>query len=121
MDKYQALHNLWSSFGIPAYDVSTVPDDAQMPYLTYEAVADSFDNMVAITNSLYYYSKSWEAISQKSQQIADYIGMGGKLIAYDGGAVWVQRGTPFSQRMITDNDAVRRIVLNFTLEFLSEN
>lgn len=121
MDKFQALYRLWSSFSIPAYDVSTVPDGAIMPYLTYEVSTDSFGNEVAITNSLWYHSYSWQEISQKTQQISDYIGKGGRLIKYDGGAFWVKRGTPFAQRLSTDNDSVRRIVLNFSIEFISEN
>lgn len=31
----QALYDFWSSFGIPAYTTVTVPDDAELPFITY--------------------------------------------------------------------------------------
>lgn len=35
MNKAQAIQAFWESFGVPAYEESTVPDDAVMPYITY--------------------------------------------------------------------------------------
>ena len=120
MDKVQALTAFWNSFNIPAYDVNSVPDDAQTPYLTFEVVTDSFDNEVAVTNSLWYKSTSWKDITQKADLIGETIGRGGKLISYDGGAIWIKRANPFSQRL-SENDTTKRIILNFSLEYLSEN
>ena len=40
MNKEQAIHFFWSQFGLPAYDENSVPDDAQMPYITYNVVID---------------------------------------------------------------------------------
>lgn len=121
MDKFQALHNFWNSFSISAYDVNSVPENAVFPRLTYEVVTDSFDNEVAVTNSLWYNSTSWAAISQKAQQIADSIGMGGQIVQYDGGAVWIKRASPFIQRLPGEKDTIKRIVMNFSMEFISEN
>lgn len=121
MDKFQALHSFWNSFGIPAYDTTTVPDEATQPYLTYEMSTDSFGNEVAITNNLYYYSRSWLNISLKVQEISEAIGMSGKLVKYDGGAVWVKRANPFSQRIADDDDNIKRVMLNFSLEFISND
>lgn len=121
MDKFQAMHSFWSGFGLKAYDVNSVPDEAPRPYLTYEMTTDSFGNEVAITNSLWYESTSWAEISQKAQEIADYIGLGGRWVRYDGGGAWVKRATPFAQRLPGNTDTIRRIVLNFSIEFISEN
>ena len=35
MDKYQAINEFWNRFGVMAYDENTVPDDAELPYITY--------------------------------------------------------------------------------------
>lgn len=121
MDKVQAFVNYWQRFGIPAYDITNVPDGAVMPYITYEVITDSFGGEVALTNSLYYFSTSWADITRKAQEIADYIGMGGTIVNYDEGAFWIKRQSPFSQRLETDKQNVKRIVLNFSVEFLSEN
>lgn len=119
MDKVQAFVKFWQNFDIPAYDVNSVPDNAVMPYLTFEVVTDSFDNEVAITNSLWYNSTSWAEITRKAEEIGEYIGMGGSLVKYDNGVIWIKRASPFSQRM--QDEKAKRIVLNFSLEFNSEN
>ena len=121
MDKAQTLNNFWNLFGIPAYDETTVPDDAVMPYITYSVASDSLGNVVNLSASIWYYSKSWKDITLKKDEISRYIGPGGKSIKLDGGYVWICRGTPFAQRMEDTNDSVRRIYLNIQAEFLTEN
>ena len=121
MDKAQALYSFWSSFDLPAYDETAVPEGAPFPRLTYETATDSFGGEVALTAALWYYSTSWEDISKKSAQIAAYIGMGGKIIKTNDGAIWVKRGTPFGQRMADSNDSLRKIVLNITAEFFTQD
>ena len=66
MNAEQALHKFWSSFNLVAYDENTVPDDAQLPYITYEASKDFFGATLAQSVSLWYYSQSWAAITEKA-------------------------------------------------------
>lgn len=120
-DKAQALYNFWSGFGLPAYDESNAPEDATFPRITYETATDSFGGEVALTAVLWYYSTSWGAISKKSAEIAAFIGRGGKVFKTDDGAIWIKRGTPFAQRVTDTNDSIRRIVMNITAEFFTEN
>ena len=121
MDKEQALYNFWSGFTIPAYDENRVPEDAPFPRLTYETATDSFGNDVPLTASLWYYSTSWVDITKKAQEISEAIGMGGKIIRTDNGALWLKRESPFAQRFGDNNDSVRRIVLNVSAEFFEQN
>lgn len=118
MDSIQALNNFWNSFDIPAYDVSTVPDDAKMPYITYEIREDFIGANVATTSSIWYRDYSWKAITEKMKDIKSALGIGGKLIRYTNGAVWVKPAEPFAQRMQDPDDAVRRYVINTYYEFL---
>lgn len=119
MNAIQSLQAFWAGFGLPAYDENTTPDEAALPYITYEASEDFFGNTLAQSASLWYRSPSWADITAKEQQIADFIGRGGRQIAYDDGAFWIKRGTPWAQRMDEPSDAmVRRIVLNVEIEFL---
>lgn len=121
MDKAQALHNFWSSFGIPAYDALTVPDDAQMPYITYEVSTDSFDNQVFLTASIWYNNFSWKDVTEKSEQVAKAIyDLHPSGIKIDNGRLLIFRGSPFAIRMNDDRDKmIRRIVLNIVAEFLT--
>lgn len=123
MDKAQALHNFWSSFGLPAYDSTIVlADEASMPYITYEVQTDSIDGTLALSASLWYYSMSWEAISKKAEEISQYINnMDPPAVKIDGGRMYVTRRTPFAQRMGDENRNIRRIVLGVNVEFLTED
>lgn len=123
MDKEQALHSFWSSFGLSAYDENTVPDNAMTvnngKYLTYNVATASLDEPTPLFANLWYKSASWAQITAKANEIAESIGRGGRLIPFDGGAIWICRGTPFSQRMADDQDTIRRIYLNIMAEFVS--
>lgn len=119
MDKMQAYHDFWSSFGWAAYNETSVPDTATLPYITYEVSVDSFDNGLALTASLWDRSSSWATVVAKEKEIAQYITRGGTIKRYDGGAMWVRKGTPWAQRMSEAGDEnIRRIVLNLAVEFI---
>ena len=127
MDKVQALHQFWSSFGIPAideqsaYDTPVIEDlEIDFPYITYEVQTDSFDAPVAIGADLWDKSTSWTRITQKCEQINEAISRGGVICPFDGGAIWITRGTPFSQRADAETSVdVRRIHININAEFIS--
>lgn len=119
MDKEQALHNFWNSFGIPAYDETTVPDKAAFPYITYSVSTDSLDNMVSLHANLWYKSTSWKAITEKAEAIAERVkGNGYELAAFDGGYIYLTGGTPFAQRIADPEADIKRIYINIEAEFL---
>ncbi len=70
MTKGQAIQKFWESFGLTAYDETSVPDDAPFPYITYSVKTDSLDNVVMVNVSLWYRSYSWKEISEKTEEIA---------------------------------------------------
>lgn len=122
MNKAQAIHTFWSSFGLPAYDQSSVPSGSgslQMPYITYEMKSDCIDREVGLTASIWYRSSSWEAISLKADEVAEKI-LEIDPIKVDKGYCWIKRGSPFAQRMSDEDDSVRRILINITVEYLTE-
>lgn len=129
MTKEQALNEFWNGFNWLAFDANSVPemiDDGhgnmvklEPPYITYELQVDSFGNQVMITASLWVRSSSWASITAKEQEISDYITRGGRMIAFTGGAMWVQKGTPWAQRMGDQSDEmIKRIILNTLVEYL---
>lgn len=120
MDKAQAIHEFWSGFDLPAYDESSVPDSARMPYITYNVITDSLDNVLPLHGSLWYRSTAWDEITQKSEEIAEALKSNGYIIKkLDSGYVWLQKGNPFAQRMTDEDEQVRRIYINVTAEFLT--
>ena len=123
MDKGQALHQFWSSFSLTAYDEQSDYDTAHdLPsnYITYEVQTGNIGDPVALTASLWYRSSSWAEISQKADEIAAYIGYGGRVLPVNGGYIWVKLNQPFAQRMAVDQDeSIRRIILNITVDYLT--
>lgn len=122
MTKGQAVQQFWSGFGLTAYDETTVPDNAPFPYITYTIQTDSFENAVMTTASIWYRSYSWAEISEKAEEIARAIvKMNPPSIKIDGGRLYITKGVPFAQRMREESDdAIRRIILNVDLEFMTE-
>ena len=126
-DKWQAIHNFWSGFGIPAYDESSVPEyiyingeriKNEPPYITYNAVIGEFEQVVQLTASVWYKSTSWAEISQKVDEIAQGVDQH-KLIPINGGYMYIAKGSPFAQRMQDENDLIRRIYIVMQAEFFS--
>lgn len=123
MDKSSALYSFWAGFDLLAVDEQAMYDTTFDPpdkYISYEDATDSFDSSVAIGADLWYRSMSWAEISQKAEEISEHIGMGGVFVPYDGGAIWITRGSPFSQRMSAESsNDTRRIHININSEYLS--
>lgn len=119
MNKAQAIHNFWSSFKLPAYDQNTVPQTANMPYITYNVSEAEIDNYVGLYGSLWYRGTSWEQAELKAKDIAEYI-VRMNPIKIDGGYLKLAMGTPFAQRLPDEDDTVRRIYINLQAEFYTE-
>lgn len=119
MDREQAIQSFWSSFGLKAYDENTVPDDVTLPYITYNLSVSGYDETTLMSASIWYRSTSWKDITEKAEEISRYIGLGGKVVPFDDGKIWIIRGTPFSQRMSDEDDTIRRIYLNILAEYLT--
>lgn len=118
MDYAQALHGFWSSFDWKAYDNATVPSEKfspEMPRITYEVAMSEFDQTNLVSASLWG-EGTWRDVSKKADEIYNYIGLGGVIIPYDDGMIWIKRSSPFATRMADEDEAVRRIYLQLEIE-----
>lgn len=127
MTKEEALFQFWSSFGLKAYEESSVPSGDRapsFPYITYQVVTGSFGGAVAMSASVWDKKTTGHSATKandaKTAEISKAIGRGGTMLRYDGGAVWLTRGEPFAQSMGDDSDdRIRRKLLNITAEYIS--
>ena len=126
MDKVQAIHSFWNSFGIKAYDETTVPDEMSFlntkntnknPYITYEVNIGDYGENVASAVSVWYYDDSWKNIESKVKQIDERLSNGGVQIPYDDGSIWIKKGNPYRTRVSDSNDMVRRYLVNIYIEY----
>lgn len=128
MDKAQALHLFWSSFGIPAIDENSAYDTKVLeqlgigyPRITYEVGEGNLGEPQLLTASLWYREPSWAAAEAKAQQIANRLGWGGKTVKVDGGylRLMLPRDTINFRRMADEDSDLRRIVFNLAVDFLT--
>lgn len=129
MTREQAIFDFWNSFNIPAFEENSVPTGEEAPaypYITYQLAIDNFGSQVQTSVSVYDRDKdNYSAlfhVLQKAAEIRKKISRGGIMLAFDGGAVWLNPNTPFSQIMgDSEDNAVHRAYLNMTAEFISAN
>ena len=113
-----ALNTFWNSFEVPAYEVATIPEDVEMPYITYEGSVDNFGNEIATNVNLYYKGKSWKAITQKLDEIDDAISDGVYVNFGNKKSLLIRKANPFAQPVPEDDEQVRRYILNLTYEYI---
>lgn len=126
MDKEQAIHTFWSSFGWTAIDENSAFDEPTMesmgvdfPYIAYDVSTGSQGEAVSLTASLYDRSTSWMRVSQKAEEIAHYL-EGSVTMEIEGGYVVFYQGVPFSTRLSEDSDSeIRRVTLNVDARFMT--
>ena len=121
MTKAQAIYQFWAGFGLPAYDNQSVPDNATLPYITYETMTGAIGAQMAMTADVWYRSTSWKAVSDKVDEIALKIATM-DAVKIDTGYMYitVPELSPFAQRLADpDDDMIKRISLNVNFEFLT--
>lgn len=122
MNKWQAVNEFWNKFGIPAYDENSIPDDIDLPYISYSVQVGSLGDTLLMTASIYDRSTSWKFVSDKADSIASYVGHF-IVLPLDDGYLWLTPGAPFAQRMSDDvyNDTIKRLYIVLNGEFLTDN
>jgi hypothetical protein len=126
MTEMEAIYGFWSDFSIPAFEKHAVPTKENegapdYPYLTFEWKTDPFGSPVSLTASLWYRSPSYEDVENKKKEIFERIGRGGIFLPYMDGTIWLKRREPFARYMKNEeNDTVKRVDLNISAEFWTE-
>ena len=100
-----ALYNFFSGFGLPAYVEYAPPDDAELPYITYQLTDPDWRDNATFYARVWYRSTSYAQINAKVDEIAAAIGEGLRI-----------KGTPWAQNMPMEGDDTLKVVyLNFIL------
>lgn len=117
-----AVYTFLSSFGIPAYAASSVPDQAAFPYITYDLVLGEWGQPeVNMPVNVWYRTDSEALPNAKVREISQAIGMGGVTLPCDGGMLWVKKGSPWAQAVTIEgeDEKVKRRYININIEFLT--
>ena len=123
MTKEEDLHSFWSGFELPAFEENSVPTGEfapEFPYITYQVSTDSFGGEVTLTASMWDRGTNWRLLNSKTEEISRGIGLSGRVIQCDNGAIWIKRGSPFAQSTGDESDPlIKRKYLNISAEFLT--
>lgn len=112
----RVLYEFFSGFDIPAYVQDTIPDNAQMPYITYELMEPEPLSYSLMHANVWYKDTSYNAVSAKCDEIKAAIGRGMTIPTGNGFiALFRDNGTPFAQIMSDPNPETKRIVLTFRI------
>lgn len=126
MTKQAALYKFFSSFGIPAYPDTAVPDEGSpewvgYPFLTYEVITGHWGGgIVSLAVQLFYNTESEAIPNSKAGEIEKTLGLGGVALPCDGGMIWLNAGSPFCQNFLDDeNKSLKRRYILVDAEYLT--
>ena len=115
MDTARALYSFFSGFGIPAYVENTVPDGAELPYITYELLKPDRLSQASFTARIWYRDTSFAAITAKADAIRRVI-EGGHSIPTSDGALRIWPDNTFLQFQPPDEPELKIAYLMMILE-----
>lgn len=114
-----AVYTFLSSFGLPAYAETSVPDQATFPYITYSLVIPDLFESSNMQVNVWYRTDSEAVPNAKVREIGEAVQQRALVpLACDGGVVLIGRGSPWAQSLSIEGEdsKVKRRLLNFTVE-----
>lgn len=108
----QALYLFFSAFNLPAYTEFSMPDDAVMPYITYELAEPHWKSRTMIHARVWFRSVSFVEISNVIDRIKAAIGEG-ISIPTDSGVVYLFPDDNFAQFMPQEDPSIKCAYLSF--------
>lgn len=122
MNKYEALHNFFSSFGVKAFEENSVPEEIRtgnMPYITYEVVTSPFDiQNTALSCQIFYKTDSLMKINALTEKLAGAL-RGGAKLRCDTGYIILYPGTPFAQNRDSGDKTVKAKYITITADYIT--
>jgi hypothetical protein len=102
------LKTFFSGFGIPAYAENSVPEEIQLPYITYPLIQPEWDEQASFYVQVWYRKNNLSALLSKADQITAAIGNGARF-DFNGGIIELFTSTPKIQTL-TDEDSQRAYI-----------
>lgn len=116
IDIAKTLYDFWSGFEIPAYAEGAIPENAELPYITYQVVDTDWRFQSATYAQLWYRDTSLRAITEKAGEIREAISEGIMLDCADG-FICIYKQATFVQ-LFTDeeDDTIKRAYISVTID-----
>ena len=97
----KTLKSFFGGFGIPAYTLDSVPENVELPYITYQLVEPEWNEQANMYCQVWYKRNNLGSLLAKADQIAAAIGTG---VVFDqpGGYLAIYPSTPLMQTLTDD-------------------
>lgn len=116
VDVASALYTFFSGFGITAYTTNNVPENAVLPYLTYDLAVGKTLSSAPIGARLWWEGTLPAALFEKADEIHERI-KNGYQIPCGNGYLVLYPGEPFVQPVSDEDDRLSTLYLNVTASF----
>lgn len=119
MTAAEAYHGFWAQFGIPAFEEGAAPQTLRGPCVTYRYAEGSGDGENAdLSASVWVWSSSWREVWSIADRIGEALPRGGMFLPFEGGTIWLRRGTPWQICAGDGEDPLlRRAIFNIKARF----
>lgn len=111
----EALYNFWSSFGLPAFVENAVPDDQELPYITYRLAFPEWRSQMSIYGTVWVRSTSYAPLANIVNTIDMKLGEGLQLET-ERGVIFLYKDINFAQIQPQDDLSVKAAYLSLILE-----
>lgn len=115
-----ALYSFFSGFGIPAYEENSVPNDAELPYITYQIEDPDWSETGSISASVWYKGDGFRELFTKVDEIKRKTEGGIRVPTGDGGCLYIFKDSPFAQVQPAERDDVKVAYLLFVFHALCD-
>lgn len=105
------LKLFFSQFGLPAYTTQSVPEEVELPYISYLLVEPEWNEQTSMYCQIWYPKKRLEDLLTKADQVVEAIGEC-KKITMPGGYLVIYPSTPLIQIMSDDYSQSAYIMLS---------
>ena len=107
-----AIKTFASSFDVPAYSTSSVPDPVDLPYITYPVKIPEWNQKTSFYLQIWDRTTSNTELFMLADRICQEIGQG-KIINLDGGYLVIWPDSPL-QQLLVDGD-FRSVYINLSI------
>lgn len=109
----KALYTFFSGFDLPAFSQDTVPEDQDLPFITYSLKEPEWDKKTTLYVQVWYRTYSNAIVNAKADEILSAVGTG-LILPCDGGYVVLWPDSPLVQ-MLVDEEGTRRAYITLSI------
>jgi hypothetical protein len=117
-DLVRLYYSFWSCLGLPAYVEYSVPDAAELPYLTYTLGEGAFSVETRAQVRKFMRDSSFAEIAAYADSLENLVPEAGitLFLPDKGGAVYLYRGDPFIQHQPADETNLKILYCNIIIK-----